>query len=411
MIKIKFHYKYPEIAYIREHIFKNYYYAYNLRIQELVCVLYGIYNFQYKIKNLIKYTNIIQEIRYNCFFFVVVEQISYTDNKDGTISVSFLPTEAGDYNISVRFGDKHIAGSPFACKIEGDNKKRNQISIGSCSQVTLPGVLTDADLRTLNAIIVTPSGIEEPCFLKRLPSGNIGISFTPRETGEHNVHVKRMGNQIKNSPFKINVTEKEVGNAKKVKTSGATLKDGKTQTDNTFTIDTRDAGYGGLSLSIEGPSKAQIKCLDQVDGTLQISYKPTAPGNYILNLKFADHHVEGSPFNIKVTGEGTNRQRENLLQQTSAVPSNDVGSKCKLTFKMPGITSFDLAASVTSPKGISQDAEVQEIEDGLYSVHFVPKEEGIHTISVKYTDIHIPGSPFQFTGMFVILFYQNYFIS
>lgn len=110
-----------------------------------------------------------------------------------------------------------------------------------------------------------------------------------------------------------------------------------------------------------------------------------------MNLKFADHHVEGSPFNIKVTGEGSNRQRENLLQQTSAVPSNDVGSKCKLTFKMPGITSFDLAASVTSPKGVCQDAEVQEIEDGLYAVHFVPKEEGIHTISVKYTDMHIPG--------------------
>lgn len=306
--------------------------------------------------------------------------------------MSFLPTEAGDYTISVRFGDKHIAGSPFVCKVEGDSKKRNQISIGSCSQVTLPGVLTDADLRSLNAIIMTPSGIEEPCFLKRLPSGNIGISFTPRETGEHVVHVKRLGQQIKNSPFKIVVSEKEVGNAKKVKVTGSALTEGKTNVENSFVIDTRNAGYGGLSLSIEGPSKAQIKCLDQEDGTLQISYKPTAPGAYVLNLKFADHHVEGSPFNIKVSGEENNRQRENLLQQTSAVPSNDVGSKCKLTFKMPGITSFDLAASVTSPKAITQDAEVQEIEDGLYAVHFVPKVEGVHVISVKYTDIHIPGN-------------------
>lgn len=140
-----------------------------------------------------------------------------------------------------------------------------------------------------------------------------------------------------------------------------------------------------------GPSKAQIKCLDQVDGTLKISYKPTVPGIYVLNLKFADHHVDGSPFNINVSGEGNNCQRENISQQTLAVPSNDVGSKCKLTFKMPGITSFDLAASVSSPKGLCQDAEVQEIEDGLYAVHFVPKEEGIHTISVKYMDVHIPG--------------------
>lgn len=233
--------------------------------------------------------------------------------------------------------------------------------------------------------------------MKRLPSGNIGVSFTPREVGEHTVCVKRLGQQIKNSPFKINVTEREVGDAKKVKVSGDGLKEGKTQTENSFLIDTRNAGYGGLSLSIEGPSKAEIQCLDQVDGTLQISYKPSEPGNYFLNLKFADHHVEGSPFNIKVSGEGANRQREKIQQQTSAVPSSDVGSKCKLTFKMPGITSFDLAASVTSPNGVTQDAEVKEIEDGLYAVRFVPKEEGIHTVSVKYMELHIPGSPFQFT--------------
>lgn len=59
-------------------------------------------------------------------------------------------------------------------------------------------------------------------------------------------------------------------------------------------------GFGGLSLSIEGPSKAEIQCNDKEDGTLNISYKPTEPGYYIVNLKFADHHVEGSPFTVKV---------------------------------------------------------------------------------------------------------------
>ena len=55
------------------------------------------------------------------------------------------------------------------------------------------------------------------------------------------------------------------------------------------------------------------------------------------------------------------------------VPITEVGSQCKLTFKMPGITSFDLSASVTSPGGVTDDAEIKEIEDGLYAVAFVPK--------------------------------------
>ena len=41
----------------------------------------------------------------------------------------------------------------------------------------------------------------------------------------------------------------------KVKVSGEALKKGKTHADNTFHVDTRNAGYGGLSLSVEGPSK------------------------------------------------------------------------------------------------------------------------------------------------------------
>ncbi|XP_076247871.1 filamin A protein cher isoform X2 [Calliopsis andreniformis] len=324
-------------------------------------------------------------------------EISCHDNKDGTVSVSYLPTAPGEYKITVKFGDKHIKGSPYVAKITGEGRKRNQISVGSSSEVQLPGKVTDSDIRSLNASITAPSGLEEPCFLKMLPNGNMCVSFTPREAGEHTVAVKKMGKHIPNSPFKIDVKDREVGDAKKVKVSGTGLKEGKTHVENTFSIDTRNAGFGGLSLSMEGPSKAEIQCKDNEDGTLNISYKPTEPGYYIMNLKFADHHVDGSPFTVKVTGEGSNRQREKIQRQREAVPITEVGSPCKLTFKMPGITSFDLAATVTSPGGVTEDAEIKEIEDGLYAVAFVPRELGVHTVSARYKEMHIPGSPFQFT--------------
>ncbi|KAK0161840.1 hypothetical protein PV327_008250 [Microctonus hyperodae] len=323
--------------------------------------------------------------------------ISCHDNKDGTVSVSYLPTAPGEYKISVKFGDKPIKGSPYVAKITGEGRKRNQISVGSSSEVQLPGKVTDDDIRSLNASITAPSGLEEPCFLKRMPNGNICVSFTPREAGEHVVAVKRMGKHVTNSPFKIDVKDREVGDAKKVRVSGGALKEGKTHVENSFSIDTRNAGFGGLSLSMEGPSKAEIQCKDNADGTLNISYKPSEPGYYIMNLKFADHHVEGSPFTVKVSGEGSNRQREKIQRRSEAVPITEVGSQCKLTFKMPGITSFDLSATVTSPGGITEDAEIKEVEDGLYAVAFVPKELGVHTVSVRYKEMHIPGSPFQFT--------------
>lgn len=53
-------------------------------------------------------------------------------------------------------------------------------------------------------------------------------------------------------------------------------------------------GYGGLGLSIEGPSKVDINCSDVEDGTCKVTYCPTEPGTYIINIKFADQHVPGT---------------------------------------------------------------------------------------------------------------------
>jgi len=52
-------------------------------------------------------------------------------------------------------------------------------------------------------------------------------------------------------------------------------------------------GYGGLALSVEGPSKVDINCEDVEDGTCRVTYCPTEPGSYIVNIKFAEKHIPG----------------------------------------------------------------------------------------------------------------------
>lgn len=59
---------------------------------------------------------------------------------------------------------------------------------------------------------------------------------------------------------------------------------------------------GGLSLAVEGPSKADISCHDNKDGTVSVSYLPLAPGEYKVSVKYADKHIRGSPYTAKITG-------------------------------------------------------------------------------------------------------------
>ncbi|NXK15207.1 FLNA protein, partial [Herpetotheres cachinnans] len=322
-------------------------------------------------------------------------EITCQDNKDGTCTVSYLPTAPGDYNIIVRFDDKHIPGSPFTAKITGDDSMRtSQLNVGTSTDVSLK--ITETDLSLLTASIRAPSGNEEPCLLKRLPNRHIGISFTPKEVGEHVVSVKKSGQHVTNSPFKILVGQSEIGDASRVKVWGKGLVEGHTFEVSEFIVDTRSAGYGGLGLSIEGPSKVDINCEDVEDGTCKVTYCPTEPGNYIINIKFADKHVPGSPFTVKVTGEG--RMKESITRRRQAPSIATIGSTCDLNLKIPGEASpQELAAQVLSPSGQRFEAEVLAGGAGVYSVRFVPQEMGPHTVSVKYRGQHVPGSPFQFT--------------
>ncbi|XP_076447622.1 filamin-A-like isoform X2 [Babylonia areolata] len=322
--------------------------------------------------------------------------IKCVDNQDGTCTVSYLPTVPGEYHITVKFDQNDIVGSPFTAKVlQGEPRKRAQLSVGSSSEVSLK--VTETDISDLTASIRSPSGREEPCLLKRLANGHLGITFTPRETGEHLVNVFRNGKHIANSPFKIMVGESELGNASKVKVSGKGLTEGMANEINEFVVDTRDAGYGGMSLSIEGPSKADIECHDNEDGTCRVTYKPTEPGTYIINIKFADQHVPGSPYSVKIGGEPSAKITERITRHKAAADVTHVGSQCELSLKIPGTSPFDMTASVKSPSGLTELCDVASLDDNHYSVKFVPKEMGTHTVSVKHRDMHIPGSPFQFT--------------
>ncbi|XP_060713588.1 filamin-B isoform X1 [Tachysurus vachellii] len=320
-------------------------------------------------------------------------EIGCVDNKDGTCTVTYIPTLPGDYNILVRYNDKHIAGSPFTARITEDNKRRSHVKLGSAADFALD--ITETDLSQLTATIKAPSGRDEPCLLKRQPNNHIGISFIPREVGEHLVSIKKNGRHVANSPISIMVVQSEIGDASRVKVFGPGLVEGRTFQMADFIVDTRDAGYGGLALSIEGPSKVDIQTEDMEDGTCGVAYCPTEPGTYVVSVRFAEEHVPGSPFSVRVTGEG--RIRESISRRQRAASVATVGSACDLNLKIPEIDVHDLSAQVTSPSGDTEPAEIVAVGNHTYCVRFIPHEMGVHTVSVKYRGQHVPGSPFQFT--------------
>lgn len=86
---------------------------------------------------------------------------------------------------------------------------------------------------------------------------------------------------------------------------------------------------GGLSLAVEGPSKAEITCKDNKDGTCTVSYLPTAPGDYNIIVRFDDKHIPGSPFTAKITGErGLKEAFGDPLWPWGPLPGHGHGDTC-----------------------------------------------------------------------------------
>lgn len=62
---------------------------------------------------------------------------------------------------------------------------------------------------------------------------------------------------------------------------------------------------GELDITIEGPSEADVHCLDNEDGTCTVSYFPTEPGDYEIQIQHDDVPIRGSPFKAKIAGKAT----------------------------------------------------------------------------------------------------------
>lgn len=56
-----------------------------------------------------------------------------------------------------------------------------------------------------------------------------------------------------------------------------------------------DAGF-----SIEGPSQAKIECDDNGDGSAEVKYHPTAPGEYAVHILCDNEDIPNSPYIAQV---------------------------------------------------------------------------------------------------------------
>jgi len=161
------------------------------------------------------------------------------------------------------------------------------------------------------------------------------------------------------------------------------------------------AQNGGLfvavGFSIEGPSQAKIDCKDNGDGSADIAYWPTAPGEYAVHILCNEADIPKSPYMAeikpmtadfdptKVEASGPGLQRTGVMVNKWAEFTVDA--------RRAGRAPLHVAAMDADYNPV--DVVVRDNKDGTYFCRYMPKRNVKHTILISYGGVSVPNSPFR----------------
>lgn len=232
------------------------------------------------------------------------------------------------------------------------------------------------------------------------------IMYTPVEAGKHTIDCAYDDIPLPGAPFVVDV--KGGNDVTRVRAYGSGLQGGLPNQPAKFTVETKKAGVGRLSFAIEGPSEAKLSCVDNRDGTCEVSFLPSAPGEYDLTVRFDDQEIPGSPFRVNIGG---GKKAVAAPQQSAAhsfgdvkvtgFANGEVREGCPTEFYVdcseagPGKVGVQLKSSDGSQV---LNLKIYDKGSGVYAVNFTaPKQGATLTAHIKYADKEVKGSPFVVT--------------
>eukprot|EP00118_Oscarella_pearsei_P028822 m.3022 g.3022 ORF g.3022 m.3022 type:complete len:1777 (+) comp9010_c0_seq1:150-5480(+) len=323
--------------------------------------------------------------------------VKVEDNKDGRFFARYDPKAVGQYKVKVQFADEEITGSPFEVAVCDPTKVR--VTGPGLSEKEKPLMVREmleykvqaqqAGPGELTAMSVTSAGDQTPLDVLDNRDGTYVVQFYPEQAGAHAIDLRYSGHEIPQSPLTLGIADPSA-----VKLSGAGLDGGKVNELQTFTVDTSEAGLGGLSLAVEGPSKAEINCTDNRDGTCTVDYTPTEAGEYKVKVSFADEAIPGSPFCIPIT-DLTKVQAEGPGLTGRGVPAGQP-AEFDVNTARAGPLYYPVQCTVKNPDGSEiSDVNVQSDDKGMHHVVYDTADPGLYTVNLVFADEQVPDFPVE----------------
>jgi len=146
---------------------------------------------------------------------------------------------------------------------------------------------------------------------------------------------------------------------------------------------------------IDGLGRAPPQHLNMVEediGQYDLSFTPNHPDLYKLSIQWSGRHVSGSPFKVNLLPA----EADKVQVLDMHIPDTaGTGEPVRVDLDCSDAGHGVLRAEATGNLTHSTTAEVNKLDNEEYQVNFQLDQPDIYSLSIYYSDSHIPGSPFS----------------
>ncbi|VDP39779.1 unnamed protein product, partial [Soboliphyme baturini] len=149
--------------------------------------------------------------------------------------------------------------------------------------------------------------------------------------------------------------------------------------------------------SIEGPSKTDLSCHDNEDGTADVTYIPKGPGEYAVHILYKDEDILDSPFMVNIAPCPYGVDASQVRCYGTGLSKNEVsrGQRCEFAVdtSLAGKEEVNVWAVDSNLNVIDIKREGRSAT--LHTFSYLPLKATRHTVFVTYGGASVPDSPFK----------------
>ena len=205
-------------------------------------------------------------------------------------------------------------------------------------------------------------------------------SFTPRESGKHEVTVRFNSHEVPGSPFVCDVVDVNrvtlVNFEQNMPIIVPIFKS------NSVELNPHDLPSSSISVKLTTPSGTQIPVSRSItpQNTVKLIFQSKEIGTHRLDVEYSNVPITGSPFDIKVY--------DSSRIIVSEIKGTEVNKPSEFTIDATGAGEGQLEIAIND--GLIKN-QVKQIKPGLYGVTFLPTKQDTYIVDVKFNHEIVPG--------------------